>query len=177
MMAAPLPASLTRGLHLKPAQYRFELPFSMEITSVTVTTAVGFGFGQIADLPEAFLLFQGAVLKDLVFSDQGSSDITDDFNGDFSLGAVGTVDVDVGDANEANFIASTAITEAVGGVTPGQDALSADALNGVILDNTAGTLNLILNLLIDAADQGDDTSVPILVTGTLIISFVPLGDD
>ncbi len=176
-MAAPLPASLQRGLHLKPAQYRFELPFSLSVTVVTVTTAVGFGFVKITDLPEGFLLFQGAVLKDLVITENGSADVDDDWNGDVAVGSVGTIDVDVGDAGEANFIGSTALTEAVAGVAPSIDIMSAEGINGVMLDNTAGSLDINLNLLVDAADMADDKSVVFGVTGTLIISFVPLGDD
>ncbi len=176
-MVATLPASLQRGLHLKPSQFRFEIPIALSITAVAVSTAVGFGFVKVADLPEGFLLFQGAVLKDLVITDNASADISDTWNGDVSLGTVGTVDVDVGDAGEASFMASTAVGAAVAGVTPSQDIMSGDALNGVILDNTAGALDIILNLLVDAADQTDDTSVVMGVTGTLIISFVPLGDD
>jgi len=176
-MAAALPASLQRGLHLKPAQYRFELPIAHSVTAVTVTTAVGFGFVKIADLPEGFLLFQGAVIKDLVITENGSADVSDTWNGDVSLGSVGTVDVDVGDANEANFMGSTAVGAAVAGVTPSQDIMSAEGINGVLLDNSAGSLDINLNLLVDAADMGDDKSVVFGVTGTLIISFVPLGDD
>ncbi len=176
-MAAQLPTSLQRGEWLKPAQYRFEIPFSLSVTVVTVTTAVGFGFVKIADLPEAFLLYQGCVLKDFSITDNGAAEISDTFDGDIAVGTVGTVDVDVGDAGEANFIASTALTTAVAGVTPSQDVMSSDALNGVIIDNTAGTLDINLNVLIDAADMDDDESIVVGVSGTLIISFIPLGDD
>ena len=61
-------------------------------------------------------------------------------------------------------------------VSPITRGLQADGAHcGVIFDNTAGALEVNLNLLIDDADISG--TVAITVSGTVDISYIMLGDD
>ncbi len=143
--------------------------------SVDGATGVGFGTSVIGDLPEGNILFLGAVSY-LQFS-SAAAGITATFDGDYSIGTVPTADTDVSDAGEANIIPSTALGAATAKVSPIVRGTQSDgSLAGVVLDNTDGSLELNLNLLIDdAAISADD--VIVLANGTVTVSYVVLSDD
>lgn len=143
---------------------------NLQVT-VAGTTGVGFGSVAIEGLPQGNILFLGAVAY-AQFSKNGDADVQDAFDGDFSVGTVPTVDVDLADSGEADIIASTPLGAATAGLSP---ALRATNATQSILDNTDGTLELNLNLLID--DANISGSATFLVNGSLNLAYIVLGDD
>lgn len=144
----------------------------LETVSV-VDGAPGFGTTVVAALPIGNLLFLGAVAY-LQFT-TADADIIAAFDGDYSLGTVATVDSDVADAGEADLVPSTAFGAATAKVSPVIRGVSTDALGGGIIDNTAGTLNINLNVLID--DTSISGAADFTVRGTVHIACIVLGDD
>ena len=134
-------------------------------------TGVGFGTAVVTDLPEGNILLLGAVAY-LQFTklDAGT---TATFDGDYALGTAPTADADFGDTGEANIIPSTALGAATSGLSPiarGENATQ------VILDNTDGSLELNLNLLIDDASVSADDQ-DFTVSGVVTLAYIVLGDD
>lgn len=139
--------------------------------AVAGTTGVGFGSAVISGLPQGNILLLGAVAY-AQFSKNGDADVQDAFDGDFSIGTAPTVDVDLADTGEADIIASTALGAATAGLSPALRAINAAQ---AILDNTDGSLELNLNLLID--DANISGAATFLVNGSLNIAYIVLGDD
>lgn len=137
--------------------------------SVAGTTGVGFGSAVIGDLPEGNILVLGAVSY-LQFTTV-DADVQAAFDGDYSIGSAPTADAALAGA-EVDIIPSTALGAATAGVSPvARGAQGAQTL----LDNTDGSLELNLNLLIDDANisgTGDFT-----VSGYVVLLYSVLGDD
>jgi hypothetical protein len=151
-----------KGGTLKPST------IPIDLTVAVADGAPGFGTAVIRGLPRGRLLLLGSAVK-LVFTRVGTA-ITATFDGDFSIGTAATIDADFGDTGEANIIASTAMGAATAGVSP---TLAATANTAAMLDNTAGDLELNLNVLIDdAAISGADS---LRAQGTLNIAFLEMG--
>jgi hypothetical protein len=142
-------------------------------TISVVDGAPGHGSVVIGGLPEGNLLFLGAVAY-FRFS-TSDADIIAAFDGDFSLGTVPTVDSDLADAGEADLVPSTPLGAATAKVSPYVRGVSSAALNGVILDNTDGSLEVNLNLLID--DTSIAGAADFTVDGVVRIALLPMGDD
>lgn len=149
-------------------------PVRKLITVNAVGAAVAFGNAALsAVIPKGDFVLLGGVAYLRFEESPLSANVIDTWEGDFSLGTVGTVDVDVADAGEANILASTALGPAAVGVLararyaiPGQVApINNNALNG----------GLFLNLLLDAASVTDGATPTILVTGTVNLALVPFG--
>jgi hypothetical protein len=138
-----------------------------------VDGAPGFGFAPVGGFPQGNILFLGAVAY-LRFT-TASANIIAAFDGDFSIGTTGTVDNDVADAGEANIIPSTPLNPATAKVSPYVRGVSSAALNGVILDNTDGSLLLNLNLLID--DTSISGAAAFTVDGVVRLAYIVMGDD
>lgn len=173
-MPKGLPKSLSRGAALKKPIINQTIRVN---TTVNVTaTAAGVGFGTVAlgALPEGNVLFLGAVAN-LRFSALGanSANVIAAFNGDYAIGSGADADGALSGA-EVNMVASTALGPAVARITPFARGTGATQ---VVLDNTAKTLNINLNVLVDAADITDATTVTLTVEGTLDIAYLMLGDD
>lgn len=174
-MGKGLVRSLARAPKVRSAITKMRIPVNRLAISVVGATGVGFGFATLAALPEGNLLFLGAVSY-LRFNKNGDADIQDTFDGDYSIGTAGTVDVDVADADEASIIPSTAFpAPAAAGLSGVIRGASTDALGGGIIDNTANDKNLILNLLIDDANISGTASM--LVDGYVDVALIVLGDD
>jgi hypothetical protein len=174
-MSKGLPYSMSRGnsaSQLKTQTLRID-------TTLTFTGAAGTpdpAQVAIAGLPQGNILFLGAVSY-LTFDRNADTNLSATFEGDFALGTVPNADNDLGDANEADLVPSTAITAAVAGVTPQVRGVSTDALGGFIIDNTAGALEVNLNVILDDTMVTDTEVVVVLVTGVLHIAYIVLGDD
>jgi hypothetical protein len=166
--------SLSRGAVSQSPIRRIRYPLRNLALSNVGATGVGFGNATIGALPQGNILFLGAVSY-LQFSKNSDADIQDAFDGDYSIGTTGTVDVDVGDADEATIIPSTALGAATAGLSPVVRGASTDALAGGIIDNTAGSMSLILNLLID--DTNISGTASMLVNGYVDLAVIVLGDD
>lgn len=144
------------------------------VMSVSATsTAVGFGTKVIGDFPEGNILFLGAVAN-VKFTAPDTTPLIAAFAGDYSIGTVPTGDNDLADSGEANIISSTEIL-ADTSVTPLHRG-SGSTL--AIFDNTDGSLELNLNVLIDASSIADDgTEAALAISGDAWIAYAVLGDD
>jgi hypothetical protein len=139
-------------------------------TLPVVDGAPGRGTLVLGDLPEGNVLLLGAVAY-LRFT-TADADITATFDGDFSVGTVPTADSDLSDSGEADIIASTALGAATDKVSPLVRATNATQ---AIIDNTDGSLEVNLNLLID--DTAISGAADFTVDGVVMLSYVVLGDD
>lgn len=151
---------------------RGRIPVSLTLSNFDGATGVAFDTGVIAGLPEGNILILGAVLNATLT--ESSANITDTFDGDFSVGSAPTADNSLSGA-EVDIIPSTAMGAAVSSVNTVRGA-STPTENGTILDNTAGTLELNLNVLIDDASISADNET-LVVEGVLHLVYSILGDD
>ena len=173
-MTKGLPKSLSRGPALKKPIINQTIRVNTTVNVVAAAAGVGFGSVVLAAFPEGNVLYLGAVAR-LRFSALGANaaNVIAAFNGDYGVGTAVDADGALAGA-EVNMVTSTALGPAVARVTPfarGTGAVQA------VLDNTAKTLNINLNVLVDAADITDATTVTLTVEGTLDIAYLMLGDD
>lgn len=136
----------------------------------TGATGVGYGTAVIRDLPEGNILLLGAIAY-LQFTklDAGT---TATFDGNYAIGSAPTADATLSGA-EVDIIPSTALGAATAGVSPMVRGANATQ---VMLDNTDGSLELNLNLLIDdAAVSADDQDFT--VNGVVSLAYIVMGDD
>lgn len=173
-MAKGLPRSLSRApAAADPVVKKVTYPVNnLSVTVAAGVAAVGFGTSVIAGLPQGNILLLGAVCY-MRFS-TSDADIIATFDGDFAIGTTPTADVDVADAGEANIIASTALGAATAKVSP---TLRATNVTTAVLDNTDGSMELNLNLLIDDASITDSQSAVFLANGVVYLVYAVLGDD
>lgn len=167
---------LTRSTSRAPAQKASILRASISVEDLAISVAdgnPGFGFAAAAGLPEGNFVFLGAVAY-LQFS-SSSSHLTATFTGTTSIGSVGTVDGDVSDAGEADICPSTAIGAATAKVSPVVRLASTAAMSGAVIDNTDGTKNININVLID--DAAIDGAVALVANGYIDLLYSVLGDD
>ncbi len=132
---------------------------------------------QVGDFPEGNILFLGAVSY-FQFSGTGSDgDLVDTWEGDYGVGTTPSTDDTTPLATtKEDIIATVAIAAATAEVSPKTRSVSADGEAGVLYDNTDGSLELNLNVLVDAADITGDDSV-LTISGELYIAYIVLGDD
>ena len=169
-----LPRSLARGNPLASPIIKQTLAVRAAAISVAGTTGVGFGSAVVGDFPEGNILFLGAVVN-MQFSGSGSdANLAATWSGDFALGTTPASDGTIS-AGDEDLVAETALAAASVEVSPLTRASSTSTLSGAILNNTDGSLEINLNLLIDDADIGG--TVPITATGEIYLSYVMLGDD
>lgn len=171
-MAKGLPRSLGRG----PASAAPVLKQTFVVRNGTVTVtaagaAVAFGVAVIGDLPEGNVLLLGATGY-FSFS-TADADIGATWNGDYSVGSAPTADVTLSGA-EVDILPSTAVGPAVAKVSPRTRSVNATQ---IMLDNTDGSLELNLNLLVDAADIVDGASADMTINGELTLLYSVMGDD
>lgn len=168
-----LPRSMSRGSPQSQQIHKLTIPLTALALSIAGTTGVGFGSVVIGDLPEGNIAILGAV--SYVKLTTVDADVIATFAGNYSIGSVATADVDVSDSGEADIIPSTAIAAAVAGVSALTRGASVATLSGAVLDNTDGSLELNLNVLIDDASiSGTGTFT---VDGVVTLSYIVLGDD
>lgn len=171
-MGKGLPRSRSRGGNKLPVR-RIDLAFKDVAISVAGTSGVGWGTAVIGDLPEGNILLLGAVAY-AQFTGPASASLADTFDGDYAIGSTPADDGTVTDG-DVDIIQSTALGAATAEVSPRARGTSAAATAGVILDNTDGSLELNLNLLID--DANISGTVAMTATGVLHLSYIVLGDD
>lgn len=178
-MGKGLPRSLSKNVDPRnavvPAVRDYTISGSLDITGVAA--AVDAGTFVIGDLPEGNILFLGAVAS-VVVDATGDTDVIVDWTGDFGIGTIPNADLDLGDAGDDDIIPSTALTADTGlRITLATRGASTATENGVILDNTDGSLELNFNLLIDDNVITDTEDGTFVVTGNLKICYIVLGDD
>ena len=145
--------------------------------TLIVAGAAGIGFGSlvVGDFPAGNVLFLGAVSY-MTFTGPTSGDLDDTWEGDYALGTTPASDATISVADE-DIVPETALAAATAEVSPRTRATQADgAKAGQVFDNTDGSLELNLNLLIDDANISAD-NIDMSVTGDIWIQFVMLGDD
>ncbi len=166
-----LPRSLSRGVSQLPI-VRQSLAVDAAAISVAGTSGVGYGSVVIGDLPNGNILFLGAVAY-MKFT-TADADVQATFDGDYSVGSAPTADGTLSDS-EVDIIQSSALGAATAGVSPVARGTNAAAICGTVLDNTDGSLELNLNLLID--DANISGAADFTVDGVLELVYVVLGDD
>lgn len=171
-MGKGLTRSRARGLTAAPVN-KLTLKFNSVAVSVAGTSGVGWGTAVIGDLPDGNILLLGAVAY-VQFRGPTSASLGDTFDGDFAIGSAPTADATLSGA-EVDIIQSTALGAATAEVSPIVRGTSAGTAAGTILDNTDGSLELNLQLLIDDADISG--TVAMTATGVLYLSYIVLGDD
>lgn len=173
-MTKGLNRSLSRGPKLQQGIIKKTLQLADKQVTVSATgAAIGFGTLVLDGLPEGNILLLGLVSR-IGFSGSGSdANLVDTWEGDYALGTTPIDDATISGA-DGDLLASTAIPAATAEVSP--VTRTANAAQSII-DNTAGTGEINLNVLVDAADITDDESVVLTLSGEIHIAYTMLGDD
>jgi hypothetical protein len=143
---------------------------------LTVDGAAGVGFGSVvlAGLPEGNLLLLGATAY-MQFTGPTAAGLVDTWEGDYAVGTTPASDATL-TAADIDIIGATALAAAVAEASARTRGVSVTATNGTVLDNTDGSLEVNLSLLIDDAHISAD-GVVMTVNGELHLSYIMLGDD
>lgn len=145
-------------------------------TTFQITGATGvakFATTVIGDLPEGNILLLGAAAY-LAFSGPGgSANLTEDWEGDYAIGTAATADVTL-NGSEVDIIPSTTLGPATAEAITRRRGVNATQ---AILDNTDGSLELNLNVVVDADEVSNGQTVTFTVEGELYIAYIVLGDD
>lgn len=131
--------------------------------------APGFGTKVVGDFPAGNISLRSAVAYLQVTT--ADADVIAAFTGNFSFGTAPTADGALAGA-EVDLIASTALAAATDKVSPMTRASNVVPL---VLDNTDGSLEINLNLLI--ADASISGAAAFTFEGTLYLDYLVLGDD
>lgn len=170
-----LPRSTGRGNPVTQEVIKQVIRLKDVAIRVDGATGVGFGSAVIGGLPAGNVLLLGAVAYAQFTKTTAATGITATFDGDFSIGTTATADTTLS-GNDANIVPSTALGAAASGVSPRVRAPHVPAVAEAMLDNTDGSLELNLNLIVDdAAISADDQDLT--VSGELHIAYTVLGDD
>lgn len=170
-----LQRSLSRGPALR--QNVTKQTFAVRDLALTVDGASGVGFGSvvIGDFPEGNIMLLGAVAY-MAFTGPTSGDLGDTWNGDFGIGTTPAGDATI-TGTDVDIVPSTAVGPAVAEASPRTRGTQSDGAKcGQVFDNTDGSLELNLSLLVDDADISAD-GIAMTVVGELHIVYVTLGDD
>lgn len=167
-----LQRSLSRGSPARQDVVKQVVKVNKLAIQVDGATGVGFGSAVIGDLPEGNILFLGAVAYMQFTKAASATGIQATFDGDYGIGTTPASDATITGA-DVDIIASTALGAATAGVSPRARGTNATQ---AIFDNTDGSLELNLNLLIDDANISADDQ-DLTVSGELYIVYSVLGDD
>lgn len=150
--------------------------YTLNAVALTLDGASGVGFGSCVagHLPQGNIRLLGAVSY-LQFAASGSVATLDaDWVGDYGVGSTPASDATI-TAGDVDIIASTELAAATAEVSPRTRGVS-PATVGAILDNTDGSLEVNVNLLIDDGDVGAD-DIAFAVSGEIHLAYIVLGDD
>lgn len=170
-MSKGLPRSRSRGAPQTGGVRRQRVAFTNKAVSVAGTTGVGFGTAVIGDLPVGNILFLGAVSYVSLAGSGSDANLVATWNGDYSIGSAANGDTSLSGA-EVDIIPSTSTTVAVAEVSPTTRGANATQ---AMLDNTDGSLEINLNVLVDDADISG--TVTMTATGYVDIAYIVLSDD
>ncbi len=173
-MVKGLARSISRGGALQQAVTKLTIPLvNAPVSIVAVSSAIGFGTFVAAGLPQAHLKIM-AVAIDIILAGSGAdANLVDTWEGDFAVGTTPMSDATISTGDE-DLITETATGAATDEVSP--RVVVADGVD-LVLDNTAGDLEVNLNVLVDAADITDDETVVLTATGVIEITFITMLDD
>ena len=175
-MAKGLLRSLGRASEAdqKVVKKQLQVTGSVDITGVDAT--VDAGTIVIGHLPEGNILLLGAVAR-IGIAAGADTDVIDNWNGDYGVGTAPNADVDLGDAEDANIVPSTAVVAGVADKDAPLTRGASTATEQIIIDNTAGDMELNLNILIDDNVITDAAVGTFVASGTLDLAYIVLGDD
>lgn len=147
------------------------------VKNVTVTVAaaaagVGFGTAVIGDLPEGNVLYVGGVAY-LQFS-TADADIGATWTGSYGIGTAPDADGSLA-TSEIDLIGSSSISAATAKLSPVTRGVSA-ADSSEVFNNTSGSLEVNLNLVVTAADIADASSADFTANGYVQLVYMVLGD-
>lgn len=167
-MAKGLPRSLARGNGKTVVKKQ---KFNVKDLAISVVGASGVGFGSavMGDLPEGNILFLGAVAY-MTFTSV-DADVQATYDGDFSIGTTATADATI-TGTDANIMGSTALGAATAGVSP---TVRGTLSTAGTFDNTDGSLELNLNLIID--DANISGTADFTATGIVEVLYAVMLDD
>ena len=170
-MGKGLPRSLGRGKNPIGKIKRKTITINEAMSFTGVTDTAVFATAVVGDFEEGNILTLGGVAN-LTFTGPTSANLADDFQGDVAVGSTPADDNTVTGA-DVDVIASTAIPAASSEVS----SVRATGTSVAMLDNTDGSLEINLNVLLDANEVTNGETVEITVTGELEIAYIVLGDD
>lgn len=171
-MSKGLPRSRSRGRVQYDAVRRMRVRLTAAPITVNGATGVGFGTAVIGDFPEGNILFLGSMAYMRFSKAAASTGIQATWNGNYSIGTVPTADATLA-GTEVNIIPSTVTGAATGGSSP---LVRGAGPTNAIFDNTDGSLELNLNLLIDDANISADAQL-VTIDGILDLIYSVLLDD
>lgn len=146
---------------------------STPLTVTSVTTGAGVGGVKIYDFPEGYIRLLGCTAS-LALAVETQGDFTDATpEGDIGIGSVAPANADAlgTDATDDDYGTATAFTMDAYAASVSIPPESAANFNG-----TATAKDVYVNALVDAADIDDDTATNLLVSGTVTLTWVNLGD-
>lgn len=144
---------------------------SLPVT-VANTTGVSFGGTKFYDFPAGRILVLGVTASSISFGLTDSGNVTPidaADGGDLSIGSTAPTDGTL-TGSDVDLLPSTSIDPLSGGVTGAALAAAAQ------FDGTTSALDAFFNILIDDADVGDGASDVLLVSASVVIHWINLGD-
>lgn len=173
-MGKGLPRSLKNAGVEQNSVRKLTIPLDDVVVTVSATgSAIGFGSAVIRGLPEGNVQLIGAVAFVGLSGSGSDANLAATWSGDYGIGTTPASDATIS-GTDVNIIGSTAIGPATAeAIAPVRAANDTPA----IFDNTDGSLELNLNVLVDAANIVDDESVDLTASGYLSLAYVVLGDD
>lgn len=148
---------------------------SVPVTVISVTTGAGVGGAVVYNFPEGRVSVEGTMSDlSLVIDAADQADFTDATpEGDVGVGTLAPANADgLGtDATDDDFSTATAFTMAAysGNVQCPSEAILQH-------DGTSTAKDMLVNMLVDAADIDDDTTTTVYVSGTIVIHWKNLGN-
>ncbi len=172
-MAKGLPRSMEHALTVAVKR---TVPVSGVMNITGGAGVVDPGTFVIGGLPEGNILLLGAVAYVIVSA--VDADVLIDWAGDFGIGTIPNADADLGDPGDDDITPSTALLADTGTkATLSTRAASTQTEHALIIDNTAGALELNFNLLVDDNFITDTEVGTFTVTGNLELVYIVMGDD
>lgn len=172
-MGKGLPRSMSRGAAQRQEVIKQTINLRGTVAVTATGAAVGFGSLVVGDMPQGNILLLGAVAYVQLSGSGADANLDATWDGDFSIGTAPTADVTLSGA-EVDIIGSTALGAATAEVSPRVRAVNATQ---AMLDNTDGSMELNLNVLIDAANIGDGATVNLTASGVLQLAYIVMLDD
>lgn len=163
-----LPRSLARGKG-KTTVRKHLVKFKDVPITVAGASGVGFGTAVIGGFPEGNILYLGAVSYAQFTS--ADTDVQATYDGDYAIGTTPTADATLS-GTDVNIVASAALGAATSGVSPLVRSTGATA---AVFDNTDGSLELNLQLIIDDANISGNADFT--AEGWVEVVYAVLGDD
>ena len=145
------------------------------LTTANGATSEGWATHPVGQLPEGYVKIHGITVTNMIVTAVSGGGIADTWDGDWGLGTSPSVDETPPAGAFENLVATTAFGAATSAVSPAQNEFGDIADLDDPFDNTAGAMEINLNIMVDDANiTADDT---LTLAGEVTISYVVLGDN